>query len=737
MAFESATAIVPASNLTLYARATEPPILDVGFAREVVLRDEAAFGTGQLVTYNSRQVFDTTVLRLRRTGGGEEHAVMFPTPVDEPQATFLADWSATGGTYKDLFLPFLREYTRCLAQADVATAKTVLTSKFAAPPDPWVAVWVALAGWPDTGVTSRYWRFVFGQSPRYAFETDGRGKGWLCRENSSSQWEQLTEFSWDVTATPSNEVLWIGVVRRRLIWSVDTGKTWDVYEEGDPYDPGFDQGFDGVRIKSAVFSVESTAGRFAFGLHPLKPVNGVTPAIWTSPVIPIIDRRETSGNYAANWSYTLEKYEPTVGGATGTVSAASHNWTGGDNLYFRITFTPASTTPALSPWAFWLFPECYSVLVETPPVFGVAIAGSNTYLAVLSADIDYPRDLDEISATVKVMWALRTVKLGGGYTFYGQWRERLATLQLGYHKAAGSDMATMITGHIIDVQPSEALGESDGDVIVTLKIVGRSHRGKKAAVDETWKSLDGMLITEALDYCMKKIGYSPGATNRDWTYLTPARYLREGPPESRTWPVREGRPVWDVMRDICLLEGQEIFETESGIITTRWLNSFDGTSVATLQCITSADLFKLVESIQAGQNYENMHSGVRVVGADFYGNPVHGYAIYYPAEEDGTSVECQGYRSSERIEGENFVDASEAANLAAARLNAVAITHREIHINLKGGFPNLRRRQIVRVAGSALNLATLDLGVVGVQHHWGPGLGDCRTNILAMEPVSV
>jgi len=245
------------------------------------------------------------------------------------------------------------------------------------------------------------------------------------------------------------------------------------------------------------------------------------------------------------------------------------------------------------------------------------------------------------------------------------------------------------TGYVIEFTPHRT---SKPNKEITVKLVDCSWRAKKIEMDETWATLDGWEVREAIKYVLKKIGLNSdghdcyyGITNWD---AYPARcnlfvrnkptYLSEGEPEEPLWKVTPGESAWNLLQKIAEYDGLDLWVDPVGVFMTYPKDQYKYFYSPTPIFWGDYDISGgfpptwgyLVKDLTVNMEYEKCKTSVFVKGMDLQGNSVmssyinHNMEDWNPTYIGIASAPWKGWRETLRVQDKVYADQVACAKAA-------------------------------------------------------------------------
>lgn len=634
------------------------------------------------------------------------------------QDTRLTQWTTSGGSWEEErpAAGAARKYRLVQYSEAANVAYSVTTNGWQAPADPAFAFTLAVPDTPgDANITTTppYNRVEFGA-------TTGQN-GWAVQFSKvngnhlllrvAGVWGAVAELPEPLYLKDIDEALVIVRCHRGAIHvSTDFGQSYTSFGI-----PGT-----AIAVPGAPLTLRGQGGVVVFGLHQITYAEGTLTSVAKNMLPPV------SGYYSgASVSITGRSSAPT-GTSLGYANAGS---LAAGTARYTTTLTPASSTPAGAPWAFYRTPELYSVtyktsIAQTTPL-GQFITPFDS--GIRSIRIDKPRDIDTATASL-------TIRKDPDSAFvWNLGRYPRVALYLGWMLADGSESWNLLPSFVGYIGPLAAGIEQYRAPEITLGLVNLTHHLKRAR----WKPTDripygGYTVNEALDDILATEGFGPG--DRSWHARGDSVTLPEGKAEDPfEWP-RDGESKWESMRRLAGHAGLEIGCSDDGLFYTQRRNYITPFITQTLQAVPPSTLTSLVQKV--GLTFDPIENVTHIIcrGEGIYGEELLAAATDYGAETFPLNPRFVPWQDS-------LVDeVSGTTSSGLLGLRAVSMTEEYFPPRFEGqtmqpvNLDSSRRDRVTITRGDALD-AFEELGISeldqfyisSLTHLIEPFLGECNT----------
>lgn len=634
------------------------------------------------------------------------------------QDTRLSLWSTSGGGWEEErpASGAARKYRLVQYSTAANVTYSATTNGWSAPADPAFAFTL---GVPDTpgnaniSTTPPYNRVEFGA-------TDGTN-GWAVQFSKvygnhllrrvAGTWQAVLELPEPLYLKDVDEAFVIVRCHRgRIFVSTDFGDTYASYGL-----PGA-----AIAVPAAPLTLRGQGGMVAFGLHQLTYAAGVYTSVARNMLPPVT-------GYYTGAAATLagRKSEPA---GTSVVLASVGSLAAGVCQY-TATLTPASSTPAGAPFAFYRTPELYGVSFKTSSAVTTPLGAYTTPFdgTIQSARIEKPRDLDQSSCSL----VLRKDPDAALIWNYGRFPR--CALYVGWLLDDGSASWNVFPHFVGYLAPMATASQEFRAAELSLQLVNLATHLKRAKWGPRDRApLGGQTVNAALDEILATEGFD--STYRSWHSRGDLVTLPEGTAEDPcAWP-RDGEPKWETMRRLAGHAGLELGQTDAGVFYTQLRDYLTPHIVQTVQAVPPTTLTSLVQRI--GLQFDPIENTTDVLcrgeglfgeellaaATDYYAETVPTHPRFtpwrdsYQDETDGTCTQGLLNLRAQAIAGDYFRPAFEAplvqpVNLDSSRRDRVTIT-----------------RGDAADAFEELGIAETDqFYIVSLTHEIRPYLGECDT----------
>ena len=381
-------------------------------------------------------------------------------------------------------------------------------------------------------------------------------------------------------------------------------------------------------------------------------------------------------------------------------------------------------------YRFPYFPELYAAgQYFAPDVEAPAGAAAEIYTESIEAIDVFLLDEGDVShANCRAYWDIQD-----SGAFADALYMRLVDLAIGWKY---DDDSTALTEQITGVVTEVDIVQRDfGRLRVEFRITDTSTPLRQVECDDSWPVMDGWNAQTAAAHVCEKMGWH--STLYNFASMA-ACDLTIGRPDYPLWQAQPGMQAWDFLERIARFCEQEVAVAAGGGIYTRDMCYFD---VGTVHAITSLQVRKMPPP-RAERRHAYSYTGVEVQGADYAGNRISAWEADTDMEDNPAYAYFCGYRRLERFDesGCNTQALCDAMALALYTLMRYRVADQIIWQTdyrsadpWPNGWETVWRRDCCFIDGLSIGITALDLlGIITLQHHWGPRQKDCFTEWVAI-----